>query len=619
MSLETVIKIGSIYRQSNQGLQRHRYINQTQRDIDAFLKNKDADGNIVQTTIYAISVLEKDNRFFFDLENKTIVLDEDVKKKLMYLNFKTSDKDSDKKYLFGDIIYSNFKDKKGEINENGNYRLAKVEDGVVKKKSSFFRSEEVAASLAETVIEKFRKEFERNIENIESILTDHLGVGLHFVFEEDKNWFELEGVMDLINKKLMEEFVFEDPQTKVISLQKSLFKTIAGVVKSDAVGGVTPDFKKETAFKVKAFKSMDDVINLLYAIGIAEYVKVSVSKDLGIVVLPNIVVVPNSTDTEITIRQLSNFYGFKGFGNEQPTRKKNLKDTIEEENDLLEDLEDEEGDNESDALFTKLVVNEFRDDVTFDLVFIKPAGMSTPSVDLTEISSIEKTLLKEINQRINLVKKSLIEQFLEENPKEKKSLQLELKYSFKNILSDKTKAEKKYHAHILKVLPEIYSDNYFQDPIILPAFIEKVERNIRNDEQKFRYFKYDFYFLMNIQKFDNLMAITSTKSYAIGKYLGTMAEPFAAWRDDCPIKSFEKSYVGNLTRRISNIEEVSKFCVFLNEKLVIHEKTFLDVKQSYLNLLETIKDFGNEKYDKNACALGFFESYFTNKKKKEIE
>ncbi|MCU0328605.1 MAG: hypothetical protein MUE53_06405 [Chitinophagales bacterium] len=601
MSLETVIKLGSLYRNSPKiGLKRHRYINQTLNDIKAFEKNKDALGNAITTTIYRIPVIRNDDRFFFDLENIETVFDEDLKQSLIYLNFKTSDKDSDKKYLFGDIIYSNFKDKKGEITENGNYRLSKIENGVIKKKSSFYRGEEVAESLKGTIIEKFRIEFERNIEKIEKLLTTHAGVCIHFSFEEDKQWFELDGVMDLVNSKLMSEFVAQNIETNSISLQKSLFKTIAGVVKDDQVGGVTPNFRKENAYKVKAFKSMDEVIDLLYAVGIAEYVKVSVGKDLGIVVLPS--------GESLTVELLENFYSSKN----------TLEKTAEAEDDILDNTEEAESDD-SDSLFGKLVKNEFRDDMKFDLVFIKPAGMSTPSVDLVEVSSIEKSLLKEINKRINEVKSEINNDFEAENLTAKKSLTLEIKYCFKNILSDKTKAEKKYHFHLLKVLPQIYTGTYFQDPILLPAFIEKVERNTRDGLQNFNYFKYEFYYLMKIQNFDNLMTIKQTKSYSIGKNLGIMAEPFAAWRDDCPIKSFEKSYVGNLTRRISNLEEVSKFSVFLNEKLVIHEKTYLEIKEAYQNLLESLGSFGNEKYDKNACALGFFESYFAIRNKKETE
>jgi hypothetical protein len=122
---------------------------------------------------------------------------------------------------------------------------------------------------------------------------------------------------------------------------------------------------------------------------------------------------------------------------------------------------------------------------------------------------------------------------------------------------------------------------------------------------------------MSIQKKNNLMEITQTKSYELGRNLGIMARQFAAWRNDCPIKSFEKSYVGNLSRRISSIDELVKFSGFINEKLVIHERLYPDVKNAYLELVGLVKEFKGEKYSKHNCALGFFETYYVSGKKNE--
>lgn len=106
------------------------------------------------------------------------------------------------------------------------------------------------------------------------------------------------------------------------------------------------------------------------------------------------------------------------------------------------------------------------------------------------------------------------------------------------------------------------------------------------------------------------MNIINSSSYSIGKNLGVMARPFAAWRDDCPIKSFEKNYVGNLTRRIAYPDDLVKFSNFLNEKLAIHEKLYKDQQEASRQLAQELKTFGGMRYNKNECALGFFESYF---------
>lgn len=113
---------------------------------------------------------------------------------------------------------------------------------------------------------------------------------------------------------------------------------------------------------------------------------------------------------------------------------------------------------------------------------------------MVEIASIEKSLLVEVNNKINRVKQHLKEQFNQEFPKAKKDLELYLEDSFLKILSNQTKSEKKYQFHLLKVLPLIYTDNYFQDNVILPLFINKVEYNIRNNGQGFNTLKYNFIF-----------------------------------------------------------------------------------------------------------------------------
>ena len=106
------------------------------------------------------------------------------------------------------------------------------------------------------------------------------------------------------------------------------------------------------------------------------------------------------------------------------------------------------------------------------------------------------------------------------------------------------------------------------------------------------------------------MNIVNSHSYAIGRNLGIMARPFAAWRDDCPIKSFDKNYVGNLTRRIAYPEDVVKFSNFLNEKLAIHEKLYKEIQEASRLRTQELKATCNMRYNNNECALDFFESYF---------
>ena len=108
------------------------------------------------------------------------------------------------------------------------------------------------------------------------------------------------------------------------------------------------------------------------------------------------------------------------------------------------------------------------------------------------------------------------------------------------------------------------------------------------------------------------MKIQKSQSYKIGLLLGKLAEQFAAWRDDCPIKSFEKSYVGTLSRRITTIPDLIRFKIFMEEKLILHERASFthSVSTRLSEEIKTLESSLNEKYDRHNCAFGFFESYF---------
>lgn len=576
MSLDTILKIGNIYRLSSKSKDYHELINRVSKDADAIKKKKDISGNSVDTVYYNIPVQEdKHGGLIFLVDEVTEITDEDKQKSLYYLNFKTSGKDAEKRYLFGDIVYSYYLTKQGE-EEGGNYRLKK-------KASSFLRCNDLASSLEDTIIGKFRAAFAVNREVIEALLLSKPSVALHFNFG-GKNWFDLDGVIDLINQKLMESFVSIHQPTEKLVLEKYLYKTL---------GGTTPGFDSKQIYKTKLF-SHDEIQNLMYAVGASQKPLIRI-KSIGVVALPK--------GDNLNFDALDQFLQRSG------------NDFKDEEGDEQE-LEISNKEDGYDDLFAALIENKFEDKVQYDILLMSiPASPAGVFADLVEISSIEKSLLRDVSYKINQVRQQLIEQAKIESGG-KFNIQLDIKYSFLKILSDKTKAEKKYQFHLLKVLPQIYSDTYYQDSILLPAFIEKVENNIRSGGQSFSTLKYDFYFLMKIQKQNNFMSITESKSYTIGCCLGTMAKQFAAWRDDCPIKSFEKSYVGNLTRRISSLDEVTGFCDFLNQKLIIHNRVYPDVKEAYLHLVEVIKTMGNEKYNKHYCSLGFFENYYARDTKR---
>jgi hypothetical protein len=112
MSLETVLQIGKVLRNSENSLKYFKYVEPCP---------KDKDGNWP----ICITIPVKED-FSFDWEGVKIT--PPVKRENHnYFNYKTSDNDrSPNKYLFGDIYYigSNFDDKK-IIGVKGNYTLEK--------------------------------------------------------------------------------------------------------------------------------------------------------------------------------------------------------------------------------------------------------------------------------------------------------------------------------------------------------------------------------------------------------------------------------------------------------------------------------------------------------------
>lgn len=567
--LDTVIKIGKLYREAPDAHKYHEQINLAWKDVEALRKNKDKDGNIIETVFYQLPVIDRGDTYTFDFDNLKELKDEDKQKQMYYLNFKTSKKDAEKRYLFGDIVYCHFVDKKNKLNEFGNYRLF----GKWEKRTSFAGAEEVSSIIENIVIQKFRIAYRSQKDRIEELLKSVPSIVLHFGFEKI-SWFQIDNLVTDIDKIISSNLVEQHESSENYILTKYLYKTL---------GGVSPDFSDTSTYKNKLFL-MDEIISLMYATQAYQDPAIRIN-NIGIVALPH--------SNKITSDDIVNFFN--------RDNKSLIEETNKEEKVLME----------SDDMFTPFVDNHFSDEVKFDIIFSSipksPAGVFC---DLIEISNIEKSLLRQVHEDIQSQKAKILNRINEAFPNARKPFTFSVRYSFLKILGDVTKDKKKYQSHLLKVIPQLYSNSYYQDPILLPAFIEKVEYNIREGGQLFNTLKYDFYFLMNIQKNNNLMKITDTKSYALGKNLGIMARQFAAWRDDCPIKSFEKSYVGNLSRRITTIDELVKFSGFINEKLTIHGRLYPDVKNAYLQLVETIGLFEGEKYSKHNCALGFFESYY---------
>jgi len=234
-----------------------------------------------------------------------------------------------------------------------------------------------------------------------------------------------------------------------------------------------------------------------------------------------------------------------------------------------------------------------------------------------ELSGIEKSSLKTTMKRINHIGSLVMQKYgWDFKPK--------IENSFFNILGSvqknysgkvKFKANQKYQSHILKVLPQIYSKNYYRDDILLPAFIEKVEFSIRSGDPKYHSLKYNLEFLLSIQNNQNnrYMQITDSKSYQAGLLLGSLSKDLKN-----KINSFEKNYAGNLTRRISTLSDCRKFKNDIEEKNILHDIS--RYKRGISGTLsELLRDMDESDYDKEQVAFGFFESYFKYETKKSFQ
>ncbi len=572
--LETLLHIGKILRAAKR-MRHHRYI-------------KPAPLSDPKSPVVYLSLPVRDD-FEFDFDNIREITDENIQRnKLFYLTFKSSETDNAVKYIFGDILYG--VTDKGKV--LGYYKMKSGKSGFYSQ-SSFTRGQEDIKAFTGTIIEKFSKSFEKHLDTIESLLQEH-GQGeqvfLHFDFD-GKQWYEFEPELQTINQVLLSYFM--DEQNGFCILRNFLYKTLI------AGDSHTPDFSNNNAFKTKLFKSQDEIMDLIYAIDYSKTALIS-ERDIKIVILPK--------GDELTAEHIENFF-------ERPSGLE--KNEVAEEK-LSEANKPMQTDSLFDSLFTPVLVNVAGNITQFDFVFSQ-RGERGLDTDMVELSGIERSFLAELSERVNEIRESLRAERDALFPKRPKQFAfLDIRISFLNILGDVRKEQKKYQSHLFKILPQVYSGTYYRDDVLLPAFIEKVEFNTRDPERKisavllFNLLKYDFHFLVRLRNAtgENFMDdMKNSKSYQAGRLLGKMAQPLGTGKNP-KINSFEKNYVGLLSRRISDKQGLLKFANFINEKLAIHDVAYPNLKQASVELAGLVADMSDREYRKNYCAFGFFEGYF---------
>lgn len=634
MSLDTVLKIGNILRNSKEKMSFSNAVASCPKD------NKGC------WPFCLCLPVDKDFNIIFD---KASIVHENQRNNLYYLKYKTSGNDTSCKYMFGDIYYS-VKGTLGNngsisISEDGNYRLVKSQSSFDKGNADYksicssldFSIEEITEfkqirtgfGREQTMLERILKyapaiicyfenqngSFKEYIDNEdylknicctinkennkkkleklseakgdeELLLLNSASIFLHFSYEDgngdEKSWYDFSKTFELITRKMLKEYVAETKRGLV--LNKNLWHTICSGDKKNDIQ--FPNFDLENRYKTRGFTE-SDIEDLFYGVPYAKKGKMISGSEYKLIVLP--------------------------FGN-------NLK---------ADDLKlFTEKKNESSIILS----NEYCDDLissalgssstftSFDFIFVKNGG-TKPDTDLIEISNITRSALNRVDSR----NKNIAHQVYAERNKEiKVDMSLSICKSLSNLLGDvqlnqagkvKIAASKKYESHILKVLPLIYKENYYNDPYLLHSFVTNVESVTRIGEGSFWYkiLKYDLMFILSIQnnKQNKYMEITNSASFKLGVKIGKMAKPLKN-----SIGSFEKNYVGLLSRRVSTKEDCIKFVTDISQKLVMHDGIWAtmcaEVCDDLANLSET-------EYDKDKLSFGFLDGYFkyepTDKKK----
>lgn len=664
MSLDTVLKIGKVLRNSKNSLKHFKYVSTP--------RNKDGD-----YPLCIIIPIKKDYTFNFD---EISIAPENERRNLYYLRYKTSDSDTSlAKYIYGDIFYQIDKrfDKNGKIKEgkdSGNYVILKknafenAKDVRTKYIKDFIKSESIKLTkeeqkkVLENIIEYINGKDPNEVSN--SIINKNPIIHFWRNFHKNKN--TLENIMrfaPIYDKKNDKNNVLirniEDDYIKYLFEYK--LKDIKKIIGTKQINELSDDEKtlllkyaehevfihfrfedNEQWYTHSAFKLITQMLNgAISSIQNGNLIVPTKSicrtlcsgNDKNDIQYPNFCFENSYKSFGFTSEQFEDFLYANSVLN---TPRIWLKGT--DINIFVFPAKVNEGTIDADKyeafFFEKKAENSlfdfdflnFEDDgdgasVKFDFVFANTGGKTT--VDLIEISGIEKSQLLRIKKKTTDAEYKISK--IKAETLEWSNVNLTIEKSFVDILGNPTieqghivfknqvKKNKElapyapYQSHMLKVLPLIYTETYFNDDLLLRKVIEKVEFSIRNGDEygNFSLLKYDLMLIYEIQNSKNnrYMEITQSESYGIGLLLGSLAKNLSL-----EINSFEKNYVGNLTRRISTMDDFIRMKNDIEQKLIMHDKSKYTLQTSY-ELAQKVKEFKSQ-YDKDECAFGFLESYF---------
>ena len=662
MSLETIIQIGKILRQSKNPMRHFRFVHDVPEETE--------DKHVICVTI----PVDAQNHICF---NQARLSTEIERENFCYLNYKTSNQDrSPSKYIFGDILYEVRskiigKDSNIQIEETGNYILAKSEafDNSLKvreailtsylKKENFkdrdinqlksnysayiegknVNNETLKALVAKYSILSFWSEFYRNkekiysflkyapayeididIENIESSYIKYLfesqykdikslvsevedytelsaleqrtllefrthSVFIHFAFPESKSWYDEDTMFWDVIESLDKEILIEQGENQCV-MKTSLYRTLcSGNDKNDIQ---FPNFQFSNSYKSFGFVGKDNFYDFLYTRKITDKPRYRIG-NLYIYVYPRTYLCD-----DISVENYEAFF----LDGESETNLFSMS--------WLDDVEPE--------IFSAFdfVISERRGQVEVNLIEISGIGYSRLVAIRNRIRDIEYNISKEKERESFYTQlrfqKSLGDIFGSITYKEQKD------GSIKPSFSTDTNA---FRTHFLKVVPLIYKECYYSDSMLLPKTIEKIEFSLRAGVGEYIYerLKYDLKLLYSIQnnQINKFMKMCESKSYLLGVKIGKMTRPLKI------INSFEKSYVGLISRYITTKDDCVNFVNVILQKLILHDKVY---RTRCAEICSELAELTDNEYNKDYVAFGFFEGYFkyeSNNSKKSFE
>lgn len=639
MSLDTVLKIGNILRNSREKMS-------FSNAVVSYRPKDNGDWP------FCLSLpVDKNFNIIFD---KVSIVPENKRNSLYYLMYKTSTSDTVCRYIYGDIYYS-FKGtlgKNGSINkpvEGGNYRLVESPSSFDKgtatcneicSLSGFspegidefqqirtrFAKEQILIErilkYAPAIIKYFEnenvssfKEYIENEDNLKNIcctinkennkkkleklsvvkgeeellLLNSASTFLHFSYEDgngdEKCWYDFSNTLELVIRKMHNEYV--DTNKEGLVLKKSRWPTICSGDKKNDIQ--FPNFDLENRYKTRVFTE-SEIEDLFYGVTYAAKNGKNFSdSNYKLIVLP--------FGDNLKAEDLKLF------------QEKRNEPAIVSANEYKDDL-------------ISLILEDSSTFTSFDFIFARKERTKPDDTYLMEISNITRSNLNRVTSRIY---EKAYQVYAGRNKEIKVDMSLSICCkSFSNLLGDvqlnstgkvKIAASKKYESHILKVLPLIYKGDYYNDPSLLHSFVTNVESAIRLGGGQFWYeiLKYDLMFILSIQnnKQNKFMEIINSASFMLGVKIGKMAKPLKK-----AIGSFEKNYVGLLSRRVSTKDDCIRFISDISQKLVMHDGMWATM---CAEVCDDLANLSESEYDKDELSFGFLDGYFkyepTDKKK----